>query len=115
MNESHESCRDLYNCSCPELEQICDLARSAGSYGSRLTGAGWGGCSVHLVPQDKVEAVKKAWKEGYYKNVLGISEKEIERVILVSKPGAGAMVLMFNSDYDYVWWEHLRHFVRVLG
>ena len=115
MNESHESCRDLYNCSCPELEQICDLARSAGSYGSRLTGAGWGGCSVHLVPQDKVEAVKEAWKEGYYKNFPGISEEEIERAILVSKPGAGAMVLMFNSDYDYVWWEHLPHFVRVLG
>src|SRR5438094_823749 len=66
MNESQASCRDLFDCSCPELDELCDLARKAGSLGSRLTGAGWGGCSVHLVPQDRLDAVKDAWRKDYY-------------------------------------------------
>lgn len=41
MNETQESCRDIYDNSCPELDELCELAKSAGSYGSRLTGAGW--------------------------------------------------------------------------
>ncbi|KAG0137873.1 ribosomal protein S5 domain 2-type protein [Tuber indicum] len=91
MNESHESCKNLYNCSCPELDTLCEIARSAGSYGSRLTGAGWGGCSVHLVPQDKVHAVKEAWKREYYeKKFPGISKDRVENAIVVSKPGSGA-------------------------
>lgn len=93
MNESHASCRDLYNCSCPELDQLCDIARKAGSYGSRLTGAGWGGCSVHLVPQDKVDAVKEAWKNEYYrKKFPELSEEKIESAIVTSKPGSGAVL-----------------------
>ena len=39
LNESHESCRELYENSCNELDELCSLARSAGAYGSRLTGA----------------------------------------------------------------------------
>lgn len=93
MNESHASCRDLYNCSCPELDQLCDIARKAGSYGSRLTGAGWGGCSVHLVPQDKVNAVKKAWKSEYYQNIFPeLLDEQIEDAIVTSKPGSGAVL-----------------------
>ncbi len=65
MNETQDSCRDVYDCSCAELDELCTLARKAGAYGSRLTGAGWGGCSVHLVSRDKVEAVKKAWEIEY--------------------------------------------------
>jgi len=56
MNETQDSCRNLYECSCVELDRICEIARRNGSYGSSLTGAGWGGCSVHLVPADKVDA-----------------------------------------------------------
>ena len=41
LNETQTSCRDVYENSCPELDELCELARSAGSYGSRLTGAGW--------------------------------------------------------------------------
>lgn len=41
MNDTQESCREIYENSCPELDELCELARSAGSYGSRLTGAGW--------------------------------------------------------------------------
>ena len=56
MNETQDSCRDVYDCSAPELDELCRLALGAGAYGSRLTGAGWGGCSVHLVAADKVRS-----------------------------------------------------------
>ncbi|KAH0542679.1 hypothetical protein FGG08_002912 [Glutinoglossum americanum] len=91
LNASQQSCRDLYNCSCPELDQLCQLALGAGAYGSRLTGAGWGGCSVHLVPLDKVEAVKEVWEKEYYrKHFPDISDERLREAVVVSKPGSGS-------------------------
>jgi galactokinase len=57
MNECHESLRDLYEVSCPELDVMVNIARSLeGCYGARLTGAGFGGCTVNLVAQSEAEA-----------------------------------------------------------
>ncbi|KAK1069562.1 galactokinase [Friedmanniomyces endolithicus] len=93
MNETQESCRELFENSCPELDGLCELARSAGSYGSRLTGAGWGGCSVHLVPENKVESVRQKWIERYYKQKFpDITEERLKEAIVVSKPGSGSCV-----------------------
>ena len=99
MNDTQTSCRDVYDCSCPELDELCDLARAAGSCGSRLTGAGWGGCSVHLVPKDKVDAVKKAWEEKYYKKHFpDITEEKLASAVVVSKPGSGSVVFKVTGD-----------------
>ena len=99
MNDTQDSCRELYECSCPELDEICKIARSAGAYGSRLTGAGWGGCSVHLVPKDRVEAVTKALKEKYYKKKFpDITEERFQDAVVVSKPGAGSFVLKVMGE-----------------
>ncbi|KAI2471190.1 galactokinase [Annulohypoxylon bovei var. microspora] len=96
LNETQDSCRDLYECSCPEIEEICKIAREAGSYGSRLTGAGWGGCTVHLVPADKIEDIRKALLEKYYSK-RKLSEKELEGAIVVSRPMNGSAVFKLNG------------------
>ncbi|KAF2687277.1 galactokinase-like protein [Lentithecium fluviatile CBS 122367] len=99
MNETQTSCRDVYDCSCPELDELCDLARAAGSAGSRLTGAGWGGCSVHLVPKDKVEAIKKSWEENYYrKKFPDITAEKLEEAVVVSNPGSGSVIFKVAGD-----------------
>jgi galactokinase len=91
MNETQDSCRDLYECSCEELDELCRLARGAGAVGSRLTGAGWGGGSVHLVPRDKVENVRRAWEDGYYrKRWPDIDEERLKDAIVVSEPSSGS-------------------------
>lgn len=93
LNETQDSCRDVYECSCEEIDRICAIARKAGSYGSRLTGAGWGGCSVHLVPADKVDAVKEALERKYYSK-LELSEEQREGAVVVSKPGVGSALYL---------------------
>ena len=60
MNASHDSLRDLYEVTGPELDAMVDAARSVpGVLGSRMTGAGFGGCTVSLVHEDAVEAFRR--------------------------------------------------------
>ncbi|CCK72516.1 galactokinase KNAG_0K01550 [Huiozyma naganishii CBS 8797] len=93
MNESQESCDKLYNCSCSEIDSLCQIALNNGSAGSRLTGAGWGGCTVHLVPIEKVDQVKKALIDQYYKvKYPKITDEELKEAIIVSKPALGSCV-----------------------
>ena len=57
MRESHQSLRADYNVSSPELDLLCALADAqAYVFGSRLTGAGFGGCTVNLIRAGSVEA-----------------------------------------------------------
>ncbi|OOF96578.1 hypothetical protein ASPCADRAFT_206748 [Aspergillus carbonarius ITEM 5010] len=94
LNESQASCRNLYECSAPEVDEICDIARRAGTLGSRLTGAGWGGCTVHMLPQSKVEAVTKALKEEYYlKRFPDITEEKLTEAMVISKPSNGSFMV----------------------
>ena len=93
LHESHTSSRDVYVHSCPEIDEMCEIAREAGSYGSRVTGAGWGGCSVHLVPKDRVEAIATAWEEKYYrKREPDITKEKLAEAVVVSEPGHGSMM-----------------------
>ena len=56
MAESHRSLRDEYEVSCAELDLLVDLANQAeGVHGARMTGAGFGGCTINLVDSDAVD------------------------------------------------------------
>jgi galactokinase len=56
MNACHTSLKDLYEVSCAELDSMVYIAQSLdGCYGARLTGAGFGGCTVNLVILEKAE------------------------------------------------------------
>lgn len=56
MNASHDSARDLYQVSCPELEAMVEVTRAApGALSGRMAGAGFGGCTVSLVNDESVE------------------------------------------------------------
>ena len=56
MNASHNGLRDDYEVSCKELDLLTDIARSiTGVIGSRMTGAGFGGCTVSIVHPDALE------------------------------------------------------------
>jgi galactokinase len=55
MNRSHESLRDQYEVSCPELDWLVKRAwETEGVYGSRMTGAGFGGCTVTLIEEQAI-------------------------------------------------------------
>ncbi|KAJ2554811.1 galactokinase [Coemansia sp. RSA 1933] len=98
MNQSQDSCRDLFDCSCRELDELCAIARGAGSLGSRLTGAGWGGCSVHLVYQRNIDQFVNTLKEKYYDaRFPDLTEQHIRDAIFVTIPGSGAGIYVFED------------------
>lgn len=89
MDDSHASCRDLYEISCPELDRLASDLRAAGALGARLTGAGFGGCAVGLARDDKAEEIIAGVKKRYYCDYLGSEERA---AVFPCKPGPGARV-----------------------
>ncbi len=66
MNESHASLRDDYEVSCAELDIMAEAAwKVGGVYGSRMTGAGFGGCTVSLVTEEVIEDFRGQVATGY--------------------------------------------------
>lgn len=88
MNACHASLRDLYEVSCLELDVMSEVAQSlTGCYGARLTGAGFGGCTVNLVAQEQAEAFAQALAAGYE------SRTGLHPEIYICKASAGAGLL----------------------
>ena len=90
MNASHESLRDDFEVSCPELNCLVELALEAGADGARLTGAGFGGCIVALTEPNRVWNVMEALKEGYYHSRT--LDSPLHEVLFVAEPSDGATV-----------------------
>ena len=66
MLESHRSLRDDFEVSCAELDIMVELAEKAkGVYGTRMTGGGFGGCTITLIKAGSVEAFRQIIQEGY--------------------------------------------------
>jgi galactokinase len=66
MRESHYSLRDDFEVSCSELDLMVELAGQVeGVYGMRMTGGGFGGCTIALVRSDCVAAFQQKVSKGY--------------------------------------------------
>lgn len=88
MNECHVSLRDLYEVSCPELNVMVNVAQSLeGCYGARLTGAGFGGCTVNLVAHTQAETFARELSDGYER------ETGLHPEIYITRASHGANLL----------------------
>jgi galactokinase len=90
MREAHISFRDDFEASCAEIDILVALAnQQPGCFGARLTGGGFGGCTVNLVAAEDVPAFVEAMHAGYLK-ATGIAAE-----IYTSRASAGAHAVAF--------------------
>ncbi|XP_047338777.1 galactokinase-like [Impatiens glandulifera] len=98
MNESHHSCSVLYECSCPELEDLVKVCKDNEAFGARLTGAGWGGCVVALVKESIVPQFILNLKGQFYQSRIDkgvISNNDLGLYVFASKPSSGSAIFKF--------------------
>ncbi|MCL2834222.1 MAG: galactokinase [Treponema sp.] len=87
---SHESLRDLYEVSCPEIDWLVKRAQEIdGALGSRMTGQGFGGCTYTFIKESAVDEYKKRLED--YERIFGFHP-----VIYETRPAPGAR--MVNSE-----------------
>lgn len=84
MQASHASLRDDYEVSVAQLDVSVDVAMEHGALGARMTGGGFGGSSIALLPSENVEVAAEAIARAFAK--AGFAEPEFA----VALPGAGA-------------------------
>lgn len=88
MYASHDSLRDDFEVSCKELDLLVEIARGigpeGGMIGSRMTGGGFGGCTVSLVKAEKADEITHAIRKGYK------SKTRPEPTIFLTRPAKGA-------------------------
>lgn len=82
--ESHLSMRDDFEISCPELDLVVDTAVESGALGARMTGGGFGGSALSLVPVARLDAVVQAIDGAF--SAAGLQAPQH----LVAEPAAGA-------------------------
>jgi galactokinase len=91
MYASHASLWDDYEVSCRELDALVEIAEGigvkGGVFGCRMTGGGFGGCTVALVKADAIESISRNISSAY-KTKTGI-----DCMIFNSRPAAGATVI----------------------
>ncbi|XP_037071627.1 N-acetylgalactosamine kinase-like isoform X2 [Pollicipes pollicipes] len=93
MNDSHASCRDLYQCSHELLDTICRLSEGL-AYGARLTGAGWGGCAVALVPGERADEYINKLKAEFYARRPNAESLNLDTIVFRTEPGDGAVIFI---------------------
>jgi galactokinase len=109
MDESQVSCREDFLCSCPELDELCQIAKKHGAYGARLTGtifpggtdlgAGWGGAIVALTTKEEAQRIVDGLTKEYYNAKFPkISEEELQKTVFATQPGSGALVYVVGEN-----------------
>ena len=87
MYASHQSLRDDYEVSTPELDTFVELARQSRALGARLTGAGFGGCALALIQREDAEALVRSGQ--HYFEARGFKQP----LFYSFQPAAGAEVV----------------------
>lgn len=88
MYAGHKSLRDLYEVSTPELDTLVELTRDLpGCIGARLTGAGFGGCTINLVEADQAREFMEGLKEGYQRE----TGRQAQVYLCKASQGAGVL------------------------
>ena len=87
LDASHASLRDDYEVSCEELDVTVEVAREAGALGARMTGGGFGGSAIALVPLERLDAVQAAVTTAFVARGWG------RPAYIVAEPGGGARVV----------------------
>jgi galactokinase len=77
MDASHASCRDDYGVSCPELEALVAAARDVGATAARLTGAGFGGCTINLVEDSAAGLFCTRMERTFYQDRSGAADRPL--------------------------------------
>jgi galactokinase len=86
MNASHDSLRRDYEVSCPEIDLLVGLTQShSGVLGSRITGGGFGGCTVTLIKAKNIESYKSEIIPRYEQE----TERQAEVYVCLASAGAG--------------------------
>lgn len=112
MTASHDSLRDLYDCSHPDLDRLVTIGNEF-RYGARLTGAGyeshrcvfskkycffsnfrWGGCSVALTSPENAEKYMEALKKEFYTGHENATGKNVEVLVFLTEPQEGATIIV---------------------
>ena len=89
MVESHKSLRDFFEVSTKHLDLLVDIAMKVdGVYGSRMTGGGFGGCTVTLVKTEAVSELVRTLESQYKKKSGGI-----ECTCFTTTPAQGAEIV----------------------
>ncbi len=93
MNASQRSMRDDFEITCPEIDFLAEFAQGVeGVYGSRMTGGGFGGCTVSLVEADAVEGLDKTLVDAY-RVAFGLNAE-----VFVCSPSDGAGFVDLEED-----------------
>jgi galactokinase len=94
MYASHESMRSHFEITTPEIDCLVNIAKSLGVeqgvYGARMTGGGFGGCTIQLVDAKQADAIKDLIIRAY-KNEIGIMAEGF-----VTRPADGALAMLKN-------------------
>ena len=93
MNASHQSLRDDFDVSTPGLDAMVACMREAGALGARLTGAGFGGCIIALVPETDAPRVLAAIEKNYYAKLDANAASYALHTIVRAGPGAALIEL----------------------
>ena len=84
LSASHVSMRDDFRITVPEVDTAVDALHTAGALGARMTGGGFGGCVIALVPEGEVEAAGDAVRRAYADAAFG------EPTLFTAAPQDGA-------------------------